>query len=166
MVNLTTASSNFKNRKFEHKPKEEWHIFENSHEAQTIKVQNTKLQAELDDLTAENDNTEKFLSLIRKYTHFEELTSAMLNEFIDKIVVYEGEWSEGKHANGRPKGIRSQRVDVHLKYIGNFDVPDLRTAEEIEAERIAFEKLEKKRKAGRETARRKRIKQLAEAESA
>ncbi|MCL1883448.1 MAG: recombinase family protein [Defluviitaleaceae bacterium] len=130
-------------------------------ELSDLKNQNARFQSELDEFNIENDKTDKFLALVRKYTRLEKLTNAMLNEFVDKIIVHEGVWSEGKHPNGRPKGIRSQRVDVYLKYIGKFDVPDMRTAEEIEAERIAAEKLEKKRKAGRETARRAAAKKRA-----
>ena len=129
-------------------------------EQSTLKSQNTKLQAEVDKFDTETDNTEKFLALIRKYTNYEELTNAMLNELVDKIIVHECEWSEGFAENGRPLGIRSQQVDVYLKHIGNFAVPDMRTAEEIETERIAAEKLAKKRKYNREimrkSARRKR----------
>lgn len=75
----------------------------------------------------------------------------MISEFIDKIVVHEGEWSED---GGRYKGTRTQRVDVYLRYIGKFDAPDVRTPEEIEAERIAFEKAERRRRQNRESSRR------------
>jgi hypothetical protein len=87
-------------------------------EIKTLKSQNSKLQSELDEFNTDNDKTDKFMALIRKYTHFEELTNAMLNEFVDKIIVFECEWSEGFAANGRPLGTRTQRVDVYLKYIG------------------------------------------------
>jgi len=56
-------------------------------------------------------------------------------------------------------GTRSQQVDVYLKYIGKFDVPELRTAEEIEAERIRQERIERERKYKREYGRRLREKQ-------
>ncbi|MCL1852820.1 MAG: recombinase family protein [Peptococcaceae bacterium] len=124
-------------------------------ELSTLKSQNAKLQSELDEYNTENNKTDKFLALIRKYTHFEELTNAMINELVDKLVVYECEWSEGFAENGRPRGTRSQRVDLYFKHIGNYTVPDMRTAEEIEAERIAAEKLEKKRKYNREFMRKR-----------
>jgi len=78
----------------------------------------------------------------------------MLNELVDKIIVHECEWSEGFAENGRPLGILSQQVDVYLKHIGNFTAPDMRTAEEIETERIAAEKKAKERKYDREVMRR------------
>ena len=51
-------------------------------EIKTLKTQNGKLQTDLDEFTTEKDKTDKFISLIRKYTHFEELTTPMLNEFV------------------------------------------------------------------------------------
>jgi hypothetical protein len=90
--------------------------------------------------------------LARRYTRFEELTNSIINEFVDKVIVHEGVWSEG---GGRVKGSRTQEVEVYLKYIGKFDVPDLRSAEEIEAERIAFEKAERERKRKRELMRKR-----------
>lgn len=132
------------------------------HESKDLKAKTAKLKSEIEEFNTDNDKANKFLELVRKYTQFEELTTAMINEFVDKIIVYEGEWSEGYNKdNGRPMGTRSQKVDVYLKYIGKFEVPDMRTAEEIEAERIAAEKLEQKRKYGREYARKKQAEKVA-----
>jgi ribosomal protein L14E/L6E/L27E len=78
----------------------------------------------------------------------------MLNEFVDKVIVHEAVWSEGNTGvGGRPRGSRSQQVDVYLKYIGKFDVPETRSQEEIEAERIAEEKLAANRAYHREKSR-------------
>ena len=123
-------------------------------ELSVLKKENIKLQAIVDKADTDTDNTEKFLTLIRKYTNFDELTTPMINEFVDKLIVHEAEWSEGFNERGRPMGVRTQQVDVYLKYIGNFEVPDMRTAEEIKAERIVAEKLEAKRKYDREVMRR------------
>ena len=74
---------------------------------------------------------------------------------MDKVIVHEGEWSEGNTGvNGRPRGVRTQQVDVYLKHIGNFAVPDMRTPEQIEADRIADEELEARRTYYREKTRR------------
>lgn len=125
-------------------------------ELNALKAKNTELQTEIDEFTADNEKVDKFLALVRRYTRFEALTPAMINEFVDKIIVYEGEWSEGfNKENGRPMGTRSQRVDVYLKYIGNFNVPDMRTPKEIEAEKKTAEKLEAKRAYNREYMRKK-----------
>ena len=119
-----------------------------------LRTKSDKLQKELDECNADSVKADKFIEIVQRYTNFDELTTPMLNEFIDKVVVYEGEWSEGINPeNKRPMGTRKQRVDVYLKYIGDFSVPDMRTAEQIEADRLAEEKLEAKRKYQREKVR-------------
>jgi hypothetical protein len=79
----------------------------------------------------------------------------MLNELVDKVIVHEGEWSEGKNpATGRNMGTRRQHVEVFLKYIGDLEIPDTRTPGEIEAEIAAVEKAEKRLTRLRENRRR------------
>jgi DNA invertase Pin-like site-specific DNA recombinase len=130
-----------------------------------LKLENESLQAEVDACSEDSQRADNFVALVRRYTRFEELTPVIINEFIEKIVVHEAVWSEATEENRR-MGTRTQRVDVYLKYIGSFDVPDLRSAEEIEAERIKEEKLEDRRKRQREYMRRKAAeKRAAEAES-
>ena len=124
------------------------------------------LQSELDAFNEDSTRADKFLEIVQRYTNFETLTPAMLHEFVDKVIIHEGEWSDGNTGEGgRPRGVRTQQVDVYLKYIGNFDVPDMRTAEQIEADRIAEEKLEASRAYSREKTRqsleRKRLKETA-----
>ena len=50
------------------------------------------------------------MPIIWKYTDITELDAHILNELIEKIVVYE------KTIN--PDGSKSQRVDIHYKFIG------------------------------------------------
>ena len=59
-------------------------------------------------------NVERFLALAKKYTDFSELTTPMINEFIEKIIV---------HAPEKVDGDRTQQVDIYLKFIGQFDLP-------------------------------------------
>jgi len=59
-------------------------------------------------------NVEHFLNLARKYTNFSELTTPMINEFVEKIVV---------HAPDKSTGDRMQEVDIYLKFIGRFELP-------------------------------------------
>jgi len=120
-----------------------------------LREENAAMQSEIDAFNEDNQKADKFVSLVRKYTRFEELTTPMINEFVEKVVVHEAVWSEQTETQKR-KGTRSQTVDVYLKYIGCFSTPDTRTEEEIEAERIAEEKLERRRTYNREYQRRKR----------
>ena len=50
---------------------------------------------------------------MKRYTDFSELTTPMLNEFIEKVIVHEGE--------GRGND-RRQRIDIYLNFIGAFEV--------------------------------------------
>jgi len=124
-----------------------------------LKSQITSLQSELDTLDADNAKADNFIALVQRYTRFEELTTPMLNEMVDRVVIHESVWSE-QTTTERRKGTRSQQIDVYLKYIGNFIAPDMRSPEEIEAERIAEEKrarkLQQKRDSARRAAERKR----------
>jgi len=124
-------------------------------EQEELKAQNLILQTELEAFNTDNSNIESFIELVNRFTHFDELTPAMINEFVDKIIVHEGEWSEGRSSEtGRGRGTRTQKVEVFLKYVGSFNVPDKRTPEEIEAERIKQERIEHERKYKREYRRR------------
>lgn len=127
-----------------------------------LRAKTETLQAELGEWNADSVRADKFIEIVRRYTSFEELTPAMLNEYIDKVIVHECDWSEGNTGEGgRPRGSRTQRVDVYLKYIGRFDVPDTRTAEEIKADRIAEEKLEARRAYHRKKTRQWKERKIA-----
>jgi len=89
-------------------------------------------------LTAFEEDTsraEEFLTLAKKYTDFSELTTAMINEFVDKIIVHQAEKDE--------HGERTQEVEIYLKYIGQIDLP----AEAAVAEDPAEEERRKKQRA-------------------
>lgn len=75
------------------------------------------------------------MELARKYTDFSELTTMMINEFIDKIIV---------HAPEKVDGDRVQEVEIYLKFIGRFDLPEPELTEE-EIKRQAFLKKERAR---------------------
>ena len=67
---------------------------------------------------------QRFVSLVRRYTSFDELTAPMLNEFIEKVVVHEADKSTGD---------RRQKVDIYFNFIGCFVPPKpeaILTAEE------------------------------------
>ena len=99
-------------------------------------------QAELDAFDADTDRADQFLELVRRYTDFSVLTTPMIFEFVDRIVV---------HAPDRSSGERVQEVDIYLKFIGKFDVPIPEPTPEELAEQ---ERLRKKREKQREYSRR------------
>ena len=58
-------------------------------------------------------NVQSFLKIVKKYTEPTELTSALLREFVEKIIV---------HAPDKSSGHRTQRIDVHYNFIGEIDL--------------------------------------------
>jgi hypothetical protein len=80
----------------------------------------TELKSGLERFTEDGKKAEKFLTLAKKYTNFDELTTPMLNEFVEKIMVHEAE-----RINWR----RSQKVEIFLSFIGKFDVPGKRESD-------------------------------------
>lgn len=89
-------------------------------------------QKQLESWDADKMKTGKFIELVSRYTDFSELTTPMLNEFIEKVVVHEGE--------GRGNS-RRQRIDIYLNFIGTFEVPaHIVTPMELEEQRRQQEK--------------------------
>ena len=110
-------------------------------------------QAELDAFNADTDRAGQFLDLVKRYTDFSVLTTPMIFEFVDKIVV---------HAPDRSNGERMQEVDIYLKFIGKFDVPlPEPTPEELKEQ----ERRRKIREKQREYSRRSREKKKRAAEA-
>ena len=64
---------------------------------------------------------DKFVRLVKKYRDFEELTTPMLNDFIEKVVIHEAE-------GGRTKD-RTQQVDIYFNFIGKNLLRNLRRKE-------------------------------------
>ena len=53
------------------------------------------LEKDLADYQENADNVDKFIELVHRYTDFTELTTPMIHEFVDKIVVHEADKSTG-----------------------------------------------------------------------
>ena len=89
---------------------------------------------------------EQFLELAKKYTDFSELTTPMINEFIEKIIV---------HAPEKVDGDRVQQVDIYLSFIGQFELPapeltpeEIKRHEQLKRHRIKSRERYQKIKAG------------------
>ena len=89
----------------------------------TLEVETVQLQAELEQFDKDSLRADKFLELAKRYTDFPELTAPILHEFVDKVIVHEADKSSG---------VRTQQVDIHLNFIGQFTPPP---DEESEAQR-------------------------------
>lgn len=118
----------------------------------------SELQQAITTQAQDYESPKKFIALVKRYTDFTELTTPMLNEFIEKIIVHE---ATGDRAH------RKQKVDIHFNFIGNFvppkqepEAPAL-TAEEQEAERKKEARREREREQNRLRMRRVRAAQKA-----
>lgn len=81
-----------------------------------LKAKVSDIEKELFSLEEETVNIDKFLCIVRKYTEVEELTPAIIHEFIDKIIIHEPE---------KARGNRVQRVDIIYNNIGIFNLNGL-----------------------------------------
>lgn len=72
------------------------------------------LKAQIDSLNEDSTKADKFIAVVRRYTDFTELTTPMLNEFIEKVVVHEA-------TGGRTD--RKQKVDVYFNFVGQVELP-------------------------------------------
>jgi hypothetical protein len=84
---------------------------------------------------------DRFTELVNRYEDFEELTTSMINEFVERIIV---------HERDRKGSIdTTQGVDIHFNFIGTFSVPrkpkDPATVAAEEAQRRAIEELKDRR---------------------
>ena len=73
-------------------------------------------------------SAERFISLIEKYENFDNLTIAMLNEFIDKILVHERDRKGSRET--------TQEIEIYFNFVGKFVPPHFMevelTPEELE----------------------------------
>jgi len=94
------------------------------------------LQSAIDSYNSDSVRADKFMELINRYTEFTEFNAVLLNEFIEKVIVHEAQKINGK---------RTMQVDIHLNFIGMFEVPHgAIEEEEIEMpERTSTKKLRK-----------------------
>ena len=81
----------------------------------------TETEQQLSTFEEDTVRAEQFLTLAKKYTDFSELTTPMINEFIDKIFVHAPYYIDGE---------RMQDVDIYLNFIGQFEIPEPELSEE------------------------------------
>ena len=111
----------------------------------------SEIGAALDSFNADSARADKFIELTKRYKDFTELTTPMINEFIDKIIVYEADKSSGE---------RIQDVDIYLNFIGKFEIPPQELTEEEEREQ---EKIKRRRESQRRYNARKKLKKQQQA---
>jgi hypothetical protein len=105
-------------------------------EQEQLETEIAEAETSLAAFAEDTGKAERFIEIVRKYTDFSELTAAMLNEYVSKILVFEAE-----RINNR----RKQKVEVHLNFIGQFNVP----TDGEPAEEKLFDPIEHRREIGR-----------------
>ena len=108
-------------------------------EQKTLSEEMQRLEITLKDFDNNVKSADKFIALINKYQNFDNLTIAMLNEFVEKILV---------HERARKGGIdTTQEIEIYFNFIGKFVPPSIAeyelTPEEIEEQRKKEERRER-----------------------
>lgn len=70
------------------------------------------LEIEMKNAEQQTINVKSFLAIVQRYTRITELTPEILHEFIDRIIIHEGDKSSGK---------RTQEIEIIYNYIGKIE---------------------------------------------
>ena len=82
-------------------------------EQQGIRAEIMELESAISGQESRLGDMDKFLAVVRKYTDIQELTPALTNEFIDRIIVHEPE---------KARGNRIQQVEIIYNGVGAVDL--------------------------------------------
>mgnify|MGYP002270759718 CR=1 FL=1 len=106
----------------------------------------SEMETQMSAFAEDTDRAKQFLELAKKYTDFSELTTPMINEFVEKIIV---------HAPEKIDGDRVQEVEIYLRFIGRFELPvtelteeEIKRQEQLKRHRIKSRERYQKIKAG------------------
>jgi len=101
-------------------------------EQETLDREIEKLQAEIDRYNTDSVRADRFIELVKRHTEFTEFSAALLNEFVEKVIIHEADKSSGQ---------RIQQVDIYLNFIGKFELPELEEQQEEAPPRTSKKKL-------------------------
>ena len=74
-----------------------------------------ELKTAIDNYNSDSVKADKFIELVKRHTEFTEFSAALLNEFIEKVIVHEAV---------KIDGVRTMQVDIYLNFIGKFKLPE------------------------------------------
>jgi DNA invertase Pin-like site-specific DNA recombinase len=94
-------------------------------EQSELEREGVELRSTVDAFLDGGERADRFIALIEKYENFEELSVTALNELVEKIVVHE--------RDRKGSAQTTQRIDIHLTFIGEYDFPE----EKIDPEELA-----------------------------
>ena len=84
-------------------------------EQRQVKQTIVELQTLIDSGEQSEFDLQEFLRNVRKYTDPKELTSELLNDLVDKIVI---------HAPDKSRGHRKQKIEIYYKAVGIINIAD------------------------------------------
>ena len=93
-------------------------------EQERLKTEITVMEELIDQQREGSDNYDRFAALVEKYVDIPELTTAIVNEFIKKIIVHEADKSSGH---------RRQTVEIVFNFVGQIEIPILTEPITLEA---------------------------------
>lgn len=89
-------------------------ITEYEEEQKVLTARLADLEREAEQASQVDESIDKFTEIVKRNLDFDELTPAILREFVDKIVVHEPVKIDGK---------RHQNVDIYYSFVGRVDLP-------------------------------------------
>lgn len=105
-------------------PNSRYEILNNQYETEqiTLSKEIKDLEQQVSRYEKETDRARKFISLISRYENFDELTTTMINEFVEKIIVHERD-RKGSQTS-------KQKIEIYFNFIGNYELPQAELSEE------------------------------------
>ena len=105
-------------------PNNRYEILNNQYETEQVALSKEikDLEQQVSRYEKETDRAKKFISLISRYENFEELTTTMVNEFVEKIIVHERD-RKGSQTS-------KQKIEIYFNFIGNYELPQAELSEE------------------------------------
>ena len=86
-----------------------------SKEQKELTVEISELEAEIAGYENGRRSAEKFIALVDKYQNFDELTTYMLNEFVEKILVHERDRKGSQQT--------TQEIEFYFNFVGRYLPP-------------------------------------------
>lgn len=107
-------------------------------EQKTLKESLVQLKADIEKQNDKTTNVSEFVEKVRRYTEIKELTPAIVNEFIDYIMVSKKQVIDGKTI---------YPIDIYYNGVGIINAPPAEEYEEIFQERLKQKRSKKEKTA-------------------
>ena len=105
-------------------PNSRYEILNNQYETEQVALSKEikDLEQQVARYEKETDRAKKFISLISRYENIDELTTTMINEFVEKIIVHERD-RKGSQTS-------KQKIEIYFNFIGNYELPQAELSDE------------------------------------